>query len=78
MPILTQSMETWLWKYHREKLALILFGHLEIFTDEMAREYAEWCLTDEGRQYLEGGSEYDPNHKGNIASAKARASESEA
>lgn len=77
MPILTQSMETWLWKYHREKLTLILFGHLELFTDEMAREYAEWCLGDEGRQYLKGGSMYDPNHKGNIASEKARASESE-
>lgn len=78
MPILTQSMEVWLWKYHRDKLALIMFGHLELFTEEMAQEYVEWCKTEEGRQYLQGGSKYDPNHRGNIASAKARASESEA
>lgn len=78
MPIMTQSMEVWLFKYHREKMVPLMFGHLELFTEEMAREYAEWCLTEEGRQYLKGGSKYDPNHRGNIASAKARASESEA
>ena len=75
MPILTQSMEIWLATYHRDKFVPIMFGHLEVFTEEMAREYAEWCLTEEGRQYLQGGSKYDPNHRGNIASAKARATE---
>ena len=77
MVILTQSMEHFLWNYHREKLALICFGHMEEFTDEMAREYAEWCQTEEGKKYLKGGSEYDPNHRGNIASAKARAADTE-
>ena len=75
MPILTQSMEAWLWQYHRDKMVYIMFGHLELFTDEMARAYYEWCKTEEGRQYLKGGSKYDPNHKGNIASSKARAAE---
>lgn len=75
MPIMTQSMEIWLATYHRDKFVPIMFGHLEVFTEEMAREYAEWCLTEEGRQYLLGGSKYDPNHRGNIASAKARATE---
>lgn len=75
MPILTQSMEIWLATYHRDKFVPIMFGHLEVFTEEMAREYAEWCLTEEGRQYLQGGSKYDLNHRGNIASAKARATE---
>lgn len=70
MPIMTQSMEVWLFTYHKEKMALIMFGHLELFTDEMAKEYIEWCRTEEGRQYLEGGSKYDPNHKGNMASAQ--------
>jgi len=37
---------------------LIMFGHLELFTDEMQEEYLVWCQTDEGRKYLEGGSEY--------------------
>lgn len=73
MVIMTQSMEEWLWKFHRDKIWLISFGHLELVTDEMAKEYIEWCQSDEGRQYLEGGSKYDPNHRGNIESAKARA-----
>lgn len=78
MPIMTQSMEVWLATYHRDKFVLIMFGHLELFTEEMAREYYEWCKTEEGRQYLKGGSKYDHNHRGNIASDRARAAESEA
>ena len=77
MPTMTQSMEVWLSTYHLEKFALIMFGHLELFTDEMAKEYIEWCRTEEGRQYLRGGSKYDPNHKGNIAADKAYAAEQE-
>jgi hypothetical protein len=70
-------MEIWLATYHRDLFVPLMFGHLELFTDELAKEYADWCQTEEGLQYLKGGSKYDPNHKGNIASAKARASESE-
>ena len=44
-----------------------MFGHLELFTKEMQKEYIEWCKTDEGKQYLKGGSEYDPEHTGNKA-----------
>lgn len=55
---LTQSMAEWLWRYHRDKMAFILLGHLELFTDEMAKEYIEWCKTDDGRQYLKGGAKY--------------------
>lgn len=55
---LTQSLREWLWRYHREKLALIIFGHVELFTPEMKQEYLEWCQTDEGKKYLKGGSEY--------------------
>ncbi len=67
MITLTQSLEHWLFEYYRDKLALILFGHLELFTDEMKKEYIEWCKTDEGKQYLKGGSKYNPEHKGNKA-----------
>ena len=77
MPILTQSMEIWLATYHKDKVVPIMFGHLEVFTDEMAQEYAEWCMTDEGKQYLKGGSKYNPDHEGNIASEKAHASDKE-
>lgn len=58
---LTQSLEYWLWKNHRNKIALIMMGHVELFTPEMQREYLEWCQTDEGKQYLKGGSKYKPD-----------------
>lgn len=55
---LTQSLSHWLWENHRDIIGLIMLGHLELFIDEMEKEYLEWCLTDEGRQYLKGGSKY--------------------
>ena len=55
---LTQSLEHWLWVNHRDKIGLILFGHVELFTPEMNKEYLAWCQTDEGKKYLKGGSEY--------------------
>lgn len=55
---LTQSLDHWLWVNHRDILPLILLGHTELFTDEMQREYIEWVQTDEGKQYLKGGSKY--------------------
>ena len=35
---LTQSLQQWLWINHRELIPLITFGHVELFTDEMAKE----------------------------------------
>jgi hypothetical protein len=55
---LTQSLEHWLWDNHRDIMGLIMLGHTELFTAEMQREYIEWCKTDEGKQYLKGGSKY--------------------
>lgn len=63
MIILTQSLEHWLWENHRDKFGLILLGHTELITEEMAKEYIEWCKTDDGKQYLEGGSKYNPEHR---------------
>lgn len=63
MIVLTQSLEQFLFRFYREKLSLILFGHLEELTDEMKKEYLEWCKTDEGQQYLVGGSKYNPEHR---------------
>ena len=56
---LTQSLRVWLMKNHPKIIPLITFGHTELFTDEMAAEYAEWCQTEEGKQHLKGGSKYD-------------------
>lgn len=55
---LTQSLTTWLMNNHREKLPLIMFGHVELMTQDMYDEYIEWCKTDEGMSYLKGGSNY--------------------
>lgn len=55
---LTQSLAQWLWDNHRDLIAPIMFGHLELFTPEMEQEYLAWCLTDDGKQYLKGGSKY--------------------
>lgn len=55
---LTQSLEHWLWENHRDKIPLIMFGHIELFTEEMQKEYLEWCQTEEGKSYLEGGANY--------------------
>lgn len=55
---LTQSLKQWLWDNHRELVPLIMFGHVELFTPEMQEAYLAWCQTDEGKQYLVGGSKY--------------------
>lgn len=55
---LTQSLQHWLWLNHKELIPLIMFGHIELFTEEMQKEYLEWCQTEEGKKYLKGGSEY--------------------
>lgn len=55
---LTQSLQHWLWENHRDKIGLIMFGHTELFTEEMQKEYLEWCKTDDGKQYLKGGSKH--------------------
>ena len=58
---MTASMEHWLFTNEPEKFVLIGFGHLELFTEEMKEKYLAWCQTDEGKEYLVGGSKYhDP------------------
>ena len=55
---LTKSLRHWLWENHRDILPLIMFGHTELLTEEMWEAYIEWCKTEDGKQYLEGGSKY--------------------
>lgn len=55
---LTQSLRHWLWENHRDIIGLIMLGHTELFTEGMNQEYLAWCLTDDGKQYLQGGSKY--------------------
>ena len=58
---LTQSLRHWLYENYLEELLMIMFGHVELFTPEMQKEYMEWCETDDGKQYLRGGSKYIPD-----------------
>ena len=46
---LTQSLQEWLWRNHRDLIHLIMFGHTELFTPEMQKEYLAWCQTDDGK-----------------------------
>ena len=57
---LTQSLSHWLWTNHRDIYWLMLLGHVELITDKLWAAYIDWCETDDGRQYLEGGSKYKP------------------
>lgn len=56
----TKSMEMFLINFHVELIAPLMFGHLELWTDELSKEYFEWLKTDEGKSYLEGGENYKP------------------
>ena len=58
MVYLTRSLSHWLYENHPDKLSLIMFGHMELFTEEMEKDYVEWCMTDEGKTYLKGGENY--------------------
>lgn len=55
---MTQSFSMWCLKLHPDIYTLLRFVHTELFTEEMAAEYINWVQTDEGRQYLKGGSKY--------------------
>ena len=58
MVSMTPSLKHWLFINHKELLPLIMFGHAELFTEEMQQEYLAWCQTEEGKSYLKGGSNY--------------------
>lgn len=55
---LTQSLRQWIFENHKDILPLIMFGHVDLFTEEMQMEYLEWCRTEEGKKYLVGGECY--------------------
>lgn len=55
---LTRSLTAFLFKFHKDKVALISLGHIELYTREIQKEYMEWLKTDDGKSYLKGGSNY--------------------
>ena len=57
---LTKSLTQWLINNgHQDKMALLMFGHVELFTEEMQKQYLDWVQTDEGKKYLQGGEFYE-------------------
>ena len=60
--IFTESLHRFLWRYHRDKYALVtMFGHVELLTD-IKEEYLKWVKTDEAKPYLKGGELYKEPH----------------
>ena len=55
---MTCSFKHWITKYHKGLYVPLTFGHIELLTDELQKEYVEWCQTDEGSSYLQGGANY--------------------
>ena len=56
---LTKSLQYWLFKNHPDLISSIMFGHVELFAEEMQKEYVEWCKTEEGKRYMKGGNLYE-------------------
>lgn len=55
---LTCSLAHWLSRNYPEKIFIIKLGHTEEMTEDMTKEYLEWCKTDEAKEYFVGGSKY--------------------
>lgn len=53
---ITRSLRHWLFVNHPDILPLVMFGHLELITDDMYQKYLDWCKTTEGTKYLKDGS----------------------
>lgn len=46
---LTDSLREFLWQSdHKEMIPLLMFGHVELFTEEIQQEYAEWLAKKQG------------------------------
>lgn len=60
---MTQSFSAWCIKFHKDLYGPLMFGHTELLTRELYDEYLAWAQTDEGRQYLKGGSKYKEESK---------------
>lgn len=55
MITLTPSLIVWLKKYHKVLLPAVAAGNTKVLTNELIKEYLEWCRTEEGHETLSGG-----------------------
>ena len=49
---LTKSLQVWLFRNYPELLPLVMFGHIELITNDMYQKYLYWCKTPEGSGLL--------------------------
>lgn len=60
---ITQSLREFLIRKGKlQELTLLSFGHVEVYTPELQKEYLEWVQTEEGQAYLKGGKKYDAEY----------------
>ena len=60
---ITQSLREFLIRKRMLKeLTQLSFGHVEVYTPELQKEYLEWVQTEEGQAYLKGGEKYDAEY----------------
>lgn len=70
MNLVTQSLQEFLTrKGMLKELVLLEFGHTEVLTEEIAKEYIEWVRTPEGQSYLKGGENYNEEYGKKIEAA---------
>lgn len=70
MNLVTQSLQEFFKrKGMLKELVLLEFGHTEVLTEELAKEYIEWVRTPEGQSYLKGGENYNEEYGKKIETA---------
>lgn len=55
----TPSLTEWFTRNYPNLLGLVMLGHLELFTDDMRRDYLKWCQTEEAKPYLKERIKHD-------------------
>lgn len=47
---LTDSLKEFLWQSeHRKIIPLLMFGHVELFTEEIQQQYLEWLIENQDK-----------------------------
>lgn len=47
---LTDSLKGFLWQSeHRKIIPLLMFGHVELFTEEIQQQYLEWLIENQDK-----------------------------
>lgn len=59
---LTESLKRFLFQSeHKEKIPLLMLGHVELFTEEIQQEYAEWLAKNQDKGVVKLNGEQKDN-----------------